>query len=162
MKKETILSLALFVILINLTLILASNPFEDIFSSRFETGVMGLMITLLPAIFLLFLTYISLRRANRTLMSIQLLLWYVFTIYMCFRALAYLDPYLNLGFTPKVIINFFTTDNVPFNAAEKYWFQMSIYVNAIIGLIMSFGNGMLRKILIKKARRVVYVNDFQI
>ena len=150
MKKETILLFSVIIILINLVLVLASNPFEDMFSSRFETGVVGFIISMIPLAFLLILTYISFRKANRTLMSIQLLLWYVFTAYVCIRAFSYLDIYLNLGFLPSEVIKFFTTDNVPVNETEKYWYQMSIFVNAAVGLLMSFGNKSFRKIFIIK------------
>ena len=151
MKKERSIVLLVFasiIILISLFLVSASNPFEDIFSN-FETGIIGFIISLVPAIILIIITYISLKRAKVGLMTLQLLLWIVFTIYMCLRASAFSNLEYNLGFMPQAAIDFFTTDNVPTDPDGHYWYVLSIYVNAGIGLIMSFGNGVIRKIFIR-------------
>ncbi len=149
MKKEIIILLTIPAILINLTLILASNSFEDIFSSSFDIGVLGFILNLIPAMILLIITYISFKKASRSLMTIQLLLWWIFTIYVCLRAFAFLNLYLNLGFMPKVAIDFFTINNVPIDENQHYWYVLSIFINAGIGLIMSFGNGIFMKFFTK-------------
>lgn len=150
MKKETILLFIISAILINLTLILASNPIEDVFSSSFDMGIMGFILSLVPALILLFITYVSLKKANRALMVLQLLLWWVFTIYVSLKAFAFLNVYFNLGFMPKIAIDFFTTNEVPIEETQHYWYVISIYANTVIGLIMSFGNEIIAKIFIKK------------
>jgi len=151
MKKERsiiLLVFALILVLTSLFLISASNPYEDIFSN-FETGIIGFIISMVPAIILMIITYISLKKAKVSLMTFQILLWIVFTIYMCLRASAFSNYYLNLGFMPQYAIDFFTTNNVPTDPNAHYWYVLSIYVNAGLGLIMTFGNGVIRKIFIR-------------
>jgi hypothetical protein len=48
---------------------------------------------------------------------------------------------------PQSAIDFFSTENVPTDETQKFWFLMSIYVNAGVGLLMSFGNKTVRKVL---------------
>ena len=150
MKKEKtlLILISLNFILLSIFLINASNPFEDLISN-FNLGVLGFIISLIPMLILLFITYLSIRKASRLLMTIQLLLWWIFTIYMCLRAFSFLSVTLNLGFIPSDILNFFTTSNVPTNENQHYWYMLSIYANAIIGLIMSFANSIVLKIMLK-------------
>ena len=151
MKKERniiVLVFASIIILISIFLVSASNPFEDIFSN-FETGIIGFIISLVPAIILMIITYISLKKAKVGLMIFQVLLWWIFTIYVCLRAFAFSNYYFNLGFMPQVAIDFFTTNNVPTDPNSHYWYVLSIYINAGIGLVMSLGNGVIRKIFIR-------------
>jgi len=149
MKKEIIPLLTITGILISITLVMASNPFEDIFSSRFESGIAGFIISLIPLVILFVFTFVSYKKGNRTLMSLQFLLWWVFGIYMSMRALAYLDPYLNLGFLPKEFINYFTSENVPTNPEQLSWYVWSVMINATVGLMMMFGNDTFRKIVMR-------------
>jgi len=151
MKKKSciiLLVFALSIVLISIFLVSATNPFEDIFSN-FETGIVGFIISLVPVIILAIITYISLKKANVALMTLQIFLWWMFTIYACLRAFAFLDVSYNLGFMPQNIINFFITDSIPTDPNQNYWYVLIIYVNAIIGLVMSFGNGVIRKIFLR-------------
>ena len=151
MKKEKsiiLLVFALSIFFISLYLVSASNPYEDIFSN-FDTGVIGFIISLIPAIILSIITYLSFKKANVGLMTLQILLWWIFTFYVCLRAFAFMNSSFNLGFMPQSAIDFLTTNNVPTDENQHYWYVLSIYANAGIGLIMSFGNGVLRKIFIK-------------
>lgn len=148
MKKELVLLFTIPAILINVVLVLASNQFENIFSN-FDMGIIGFFISLIPAIILLMITYASFKKASVGLMTFQVLLWWLFTLYVFVRAFAFLDYDFNLGFMPKNLVDFFITDNVPTDPDGYFWYQTSIYINAAIGLIMTFGNGVFRRILVR-------------
>jgi len=149
MKKKSCIFLyvfALSIILISLYLVSASNPFEDFFTNS-QTGILGFILSLVPVIVLSLITYLSLKKGSRSLMTLQVLLWWIFTVYFCFRAFAFLDVSNNLGFMPKNIIDFFIS-STPTDDNQAYWYMLSIYVNAGIGLVVSLGNGVIRKIFI--------------
>jgi hypothetical protein len=145
MKKERILIFAIFlltIILINLFLISAADPFR--LSDYINPDVLIVLFALLPAIILFLFSIIAIRKGSRTLVSLQLFLWWIYLLFVGVKVYAYLDIYLNLGFMSKDLINKIVDISL---VESSNAYLLAIVINAIVAFYMSFYNSKVVKIL---------------
>lgn len=144
MKKERIIIFAIFllsIILLNLFAISASDPFG--LSDKISPDMLILLYALLPLIILLIFSILAIRKGSKTLLSLQLFIWWIYTLYIGVKVYAFLDYYLNLGFISRELIDKLVDVSLMENSSS---YLIGIVVNVIVGLYMGIYNSKIVRI----------------
>ncbi len=160
MKKEKRITSVIFLsitLLISIFLINAADPLG--LTDKLDPDLLQFLYAIAPLIVLFIFSIISIVKANRTLMALQLLLWWVYTIFILVKVFAYFDIIWNFGFLGTEISK--TLITFPTEGKEYSWSVIGLFINAIVGLFMSLKNSYITS-MFGKATRVRYVNNYQI
>jgi hypothetical protein len=129
-------------------------------------------LTFLPLGVLFMVTYISVVKGNRTLMTTQWLLWCIYFVYIfvklfCFLYLFYGGGWLDWLNIPDYVFQTFLT-NLPEAGTQAYvWFWFTILISTLISAAMAFLNGvfmnfaMVRSIGIDKSKARESLSNLQ-
>lgn len=127
-------------------------------------------LTFFPLAILFMVTYIAVIKGNRTLMTVQWLLWCIYFIYIFAKLFSFL--YLDygggwldwMGINDYVFKTFIT--NLPQQGTQEYvWYWFNVIITSLVAAAMTFLNGvfmnfaMIRAIGIDKATARKALND---
>jgi hypothetical protein len=96
--------------------------------------------TFLPLAILFSLTYLSVIKGSRTLITTQWLLWLIYLVFSCVKALVAYLAYLDA--IPKAYNAIITYMNFPQAGTEQLlWFYLALAIDVIVAGIMVIGSG---------------------
>lgn len=96
--------------------------------------------TILPLIVLFLVTYVSIMKGSRSLMTLQLLGWAVYFLFNAFIIFAYWHNTYEWGwFDTNIIASMISLPSA--GGAEEGYFWFALLIRTIIAGLMTFGNG---------------------
>jgi hypothetical protein len=117
------------------------------FFNNFNSGTQGFLLSLLPLAFLIVISIFLIKKGNRTLLAIEWLIWLLYAIFMLSKVFAFFNIYFGWNIIP---INYsIQLINPPALLSKDayFWFAISILINTIAALILSFKNNLLINIV---------------
>lgn len=160
MKKEMKLFLPvliLTIILLNLFLVAAATPAatksipKQVFDffNNFTAGTQGFIVSLIPIIILIFISYFFIKKGNRTSIATQWLFWIIYLVYMLAKVFATLNIYFNWNILPANYSVYLINPPATLELEAYKWFYYSIIINTAAALLFSLKNNWIVSIFSK-------------
>lgn len=134
-KRNYIIFFSFLLILMNISIILAWDPYSLI-PVYVESEFGYFLLSMVPTLALLALSFYLIRRGK--LVILQWLIWWLFWLFSFIRFLFWFDQFSSFGFFDDKIIESFLY--IPSQENLTTWFNISVIINFIVSTFMSFQN----------------------